>query len=160
MEQTEAWSVSVEGARHFVRGQTRGIPTRVRLSLHNRPAEKQILVLAEAHYDSPQQAAEAEEFWQKQRKRFAAHPMLAIIGMSRPLTKARFKQEEEQLTAQTTLTIRQMRVILGYVRSWFAPPESPKTTSSESGPLPETKAPVDTKTEGSHQDAKVTAPGP
>jgi hypothetical protein len=145
MEEGEAWSLTVEGARQFARGRVKSVPTRLSVRVFDLAGD-QIEVRATGNYDSVEEAEKARRYWNRRRKQFASHPLLGLLGMTAPLLDASVKQEEETVEARTTLTHRQMRVLLGFLKSSLAPPETLAPGSPpgvpEPTPDPETKTPA------------------
>ncbi|MDH5673901.1 MAG: hypothetical protein OEZ06_17215 [Myxococcales bacterium] len=132
----ETLAVSVEGARVFVQGQMRGIPDR--LEARAIEADQGIEIQAEAHFDDEAQAKDALAYWTRVRSRYASHPLLAFTGMRKPLVDAELRIEGPALRVQTRVSLRQARVLLGFIRGAFdpgaqaapAPPLAPSPTPS------------------------------
>jgi hypothetical protein len=164
MEKGITFALSVEGARRFVRGQLKGIPVRLHVEIGEAGGDGQadqgedsaesaeaaldnIVVRAIGWYDSPEQAEAARAYWEKRRRRYTAHPLLALIGMTQPLSEAVIEQNQERIEARTSLTLQQMRVALGFLRNALAPPEPIETQPSPSetrkpAPGPPVKTPL------------------
>jgi hypothetical protein len=144
MEEGEALSVEIEGARQFTRGQTRGIPARLRLSVRELE-DHSVRVVAEGWFDDATEAEDARDFWTRARDAYARNAMVALIGMSDPLRRTEITTDGRVLHAETTLSQRQIRLVLSYLEGLLAdqarrralppPPRDPRT-SPPSAPEP------------------------
>lgn len=114
MPEGSALTLEVEGVRQFVRA-PRGVPTRVRLVVNERPAGGAEL-MAEGTYESERLAAEAREFWEHARASYAGHIVVQLTGMSSALADMELVVEGDRLTARTALNARQLRLALDYVQ--------------------------------------------
>lgn len=130
-------SLSIEGARLFARGDLRGIPSRLQVTV-GESEEGQIRVEAVGVFDSPEQAEAARDWWEKRRQRYMGHPVILLMGLSVPLSNTVVESREERVEVKTVLTIQQMRMVLGFLRSALAPPEStqPEPPASPGAPSP------------------------
>jgi hypothetical protein len=121
MEPGEAWSLSVEGARKFARGDLTRIPSRLTVSAVELP-ELRVSIRATAYYDSPEQAAKALVFWDAIRRRYAAYPLVLLVGMGSILSDAVIEVKEQRLEGHTELSVQQVKVLLGLVKNALTPP--------------------------------------
>jgi hypothetical protein len=135
MEDGEAWSLSVEGARSFVpRGEER-VPVRVIVSARELPQER-VEVRAIGHFDSPEQAAKALTFWNAVRRRYASDPIFLVMGMSTLLTEAIAEVKEQRIEARLELSVQQVRVLLGLAKTALTPPPTGSAAGAASPPPP------------------------
>ncbi|MBN1654070.1 MAG: hypothetical protein JXA30_09860 [Deltaproteobacteria bacterium] len=125
MQEGETLSLSVEGARQFVRGELTGIPSRLSISVIEDP-EKQILVTGEGLYDSERQAEQAKGYWQGIRKKVMAHPLVVFIDMNQPLANATVDRIDTRLVVRTILSYKHALVLFGLLRTALMP--SPAST--------------------------------
>lgn len=123
MEPGEAWSLSVEGARKFARGDLTRIPSRLTVSAVELP-ELRVSIRGTSHYDSPEQAAKALVFWDAIRRQYAADPLVLLAGMGSILSDAVIEAKEQRLEGHTELSVQQVKVLLGLVRNALTPPPS------------------------------------
>jgi hypothetical protein len=128
MEAGETLSLSVEGAREFVRGRTKGIPSRLSVSVKEvsvkEEPEKEIFVTAEGLYDSDEQAKEAKAYWEQIRKRIMSHPLVMLVDMSQPLADATIELNELSLKAHAVLTYKHVRVLFGVLQNALSSPQT------------------------------------
>ena len=130
-------SLSIEAARLFARGDTRGIPSRLQVTL-GESDEGQVRAAAVGYYDSPQQAEAARQWWEKRRRRYMGHPVLLLIGLGVPLAEASIESREERVVVESVLSTQQTRTVLGLLTKALAPPEP---RPSERAPAPGSPAP-------------------
>jgi len=133
MEAGETLSLSVEGARQFVRGRTKGVPSRISVSVKEKQ-EKEILVNAEGLYDSAEQAKEAKAYWEQIRKRIASHPLVLLVDLNRPLTDATLELNETSLIAHMVLTYKNVRVLFGILENALSQPQTSSRPVHEKKP--------------------------
>jgi len=115
MEEGEALSVEVEGARNFVRGMTRGVPTRLRLSAEEGP-DGSVRLRAWGEFETPEAASEARGYWERLRDRAARNALVAMLGFASPLRSTELVADDTELRAEASLGPRQIRTILDYLR--------------------------------------------
>ncbi|MCG8554050.1 MAG: hypothetical protein MJD61_01995 [Proteobacteria bacterium] len=113
-DRSSALEFSVEGARHFVRGDTTQIPIRMRLSLVQR--DGRVAAIAALQYDTGAQAGRASLFWDSLRQRFAAQPLVRLMGLGTPLSAGIIERDEALVRGRTELNFQQFRVLLGFLR--------------------------------------------
>lgn len=123
MEEGEALSLEIEGARRFVRGRNAsdvsGIPTRMHISVREMdPSNPRARVAVEARgwYETPQQASEARELWNQARESYARSPWVALAGMSAPLRSGTIEAEGNVIRFRTQLGPQQLRLVLAYLQ--------------------------------------------
>ncbi len=134
-------SLSVEGARLFARGDLRGIPSRLEVTVGELDAG-QVRAKAVGIYDSPEQAEAARHWWEKRRQRYAGHPVLLLIGLGVPLAEATLECREERVVAESVLSIEQTRMVLGLLTNALAPPQP---RAAENRPDPGSSLPAGAK---------------
>lgn len=131
----EAFSVSVEGARNFVQGNMRGVPERFEAVVRAPNVENAVIsVDMTGVFEAPEAAAEAARYWEGVRRRYASHPIVAIVGMSSPLKKATVEAADDRVTVHTEVTIQQARVVLGFLRDALSPPSAGTPTPRSPAP--------------------------
>jgi hypothetical protein len=111
----ESFAVSIEGARMFARGNTRGVPERLELAV-SLDENGEYAVKASGFFESSAAAERAREYWQNVRDQFESHPLVGLIGMRAPLTRSELRADESELGFTTRVTVPQARVLLGFVR--------------------------------------------
>jgi hypothetical protein len=111
----ESFAVSIEGARMFARGNTRGVPERLELAV-SLDENGEYAVEASGFFESSAAAERAREYWQTVRDQFESHPLVGLIGMRAPLTRSELRANESELGFSTRVTVPQARVLLGFVR--------------------------------------------
>jgi len=111
----QSFAVSIEGARMFARGNTRGVPERLELAV-SLEQNGEYAVHASGFFESSAAAEKARDYWQDVRDQFASHPLVSLIGMRAPLTRSELNTRESELAFSTHVTVPQARVLLGFVR--------------------------------------------
>jgi hypothetical protein len=140
MNAGELLAFSVENAKAFVRGKTRGVPERASLSIAIQ-SDDAVLVRAEGVYASHEEAANAHAFWDDLRHRYAKHPLVALSGMSTPLREAALEVIGERVLVTLQLSPEHVRFILQFVRDSLTPPAASSPTRSTTPTLPSAPAP-------------------
>jgi hypothetical protein len=72
----ESFAVSIEGARMFARGNTRGVPERLELAV-SLEENGEYAVEARGFFESSAAAEKARDYWQNVRDQFASHPLVS-----------------------------------------------------------------------------------
>lgn len=144
MEEGEALSLEVEGARRFLRrGDPTLFPARFRASM-TRDGETHVRLRVNARFEDVDEAERALGYWNEQRERLAGQTMVALLGFSGPLRDAQVVRDERTISVESRLTLRQVRAILGFlegaVRRPGPRPASP-TSPSPSAPPPTPSVP-------------------
>ena len=117
MAERELLNVSVENARSFVRGaRVSDTPERLQVSVRLSEDGAQLELQVEAHFPDVAQADNARRYWNDAISRYAAHPMLALLGFDGLLRSAQLTQHEDALTAELQLPERQARLMLRFAR--------------------------------------------
>jgi hypothetical protein len=140
LDQDETLALAVEGARLFARGNLRGIPERLEASV--RAGQGEFDVLATGHFESEKAAERAAAYWQRERDRFAANPLVALIGLREPLVDAEIDAEGTSITARTRVSVQQARLVLGFIRDTLAPPRPAPAPSDALPPNPNIPVPA------------------
>jgi hypothetical protein len=125
LEDGEELALSVEGARAFARGNLKGVPERFDLSVQE-AEQGDFAVRFEGHYEDPEAAEHALDYWSAMRDRYAGHFLIGLIGLREPLTQASLALEREVLIIRTRVTTTQARSLLGFVRNALAPKPAPR----------------------------------
>ncbi len=126
MDTDEVVAFSVENAKSFVRGDHAHVPERLEISIRF-ATEETVEVRSKGVFDNSEEAQRALEFWSDTQKRFASHPLVALIGMSEPVRETTLIVTGTELTANTRFTLDQARRLLGFAHDALAthPPASP-----------------------------------
>jgi hypothetical protein len=116
MGDQELLGLSVENAKSFIRGpRAEQAPDRLELSVRQTSPEA-IEVDAQAQFTSAEQAQAAARFWTEARDRYAAHPLVALIGMDSVLRDSTLALHDLQIDAHSTLPVSRARLLLGFLR--------------------------------------------
>ncbi|MDB4987671.1 MAG: hypothetical protein JWN04_2849 [Myxococcaceae bacterium] len=121
MEDDEGLALEIEGAAQFVRRGRRGIPERLRVSVVEL-AGLRAEVRGLFSYLDEGQAADGQRYWSELKERYASNTLVALLGLSEPLENARVEQRGLDVRIVLTLSVEQMRLIMGYVRELVSPP--------------------------------------
>jgi hypothetical protein len=115
MADRELMNVTVENARKFVRG-ARAERAPLRLELAALRGERDIEVTLHATYPDTEQASAAKEFVNTLRDRYAAHPLIALMGMDGMLRGVTLATHDAALEGHAEVPITQARLLLHFVR--------------------------------------------
>lgn len=142
MEPDEALSLEVEGARSFLgrRGDPTLFPARLSASMR-RDGERAVRFRARARFDDEAQAERAAAYWNEQREAIAGQTLVALLGFSGPLRDANVTQEGLEITAETSLALRQVRAILGFLEGVVRRPATARGAAPAPREPPATPAP-------------------
>jgi hypothetical protein len=127
--------LTVYDARRFARGNLRGVPTHLEVVARIQP-DGGVAVSIRGELETEDAADDAVQYWSKLRERFAAHPLVALVGMRTPLIGATIEREHRELRVEGALTQQQARTLLGFVRSTIAPPPVPPMPATPPPPPP------------------------
>lgn len=117
MGERELLHISIDNARSFVRGaRVEQTPERLQLSVSSSEDAAQLELRIDAHFPDAPQAESARRFWNDVLTRYAANPMLALIGFDGLLRAAQLTQDEAELRTQLNLPEQQARLILRFAR--------------------------------------------
>ncbi len=119
MGEGEALSLEVEGARQFVRGQTRGAPARLRVAVTERDGGG-VAIDIEGHFDSDAEARDALDYWSALRDQASRDVFVAMTGMASTLRGATLEVDGSTLRGHTTMSASQIRLVLSFVESTLA----------------------------------------
>ncbi len=114
----DAMTLEVEGARRFTRGQTRGVPERLRLAVRQIDAAH-AAIDAEGTFESPEEADAARDFWSRVRDGYARNIFVAAMGLGTPLHGMHFDADGATLHVHTEIDARQLRLIFDYLEEAF-----------------------------------------
>lgn len=115
MAERELMNVAVENARAFVRG-ARAERAPLRLELAALRGERDIEVTLHASYPDADQARAAKDWVSTLRDRYAAHPLVALMGMDGMLRGAKLETHAAALEGHAEVPITQARLLLHFVR--------------------------------------------
>lgn len=115
LEPGEAMVLNVEGARHYVRGEVKNVPLRIRIALSGAPPDRTHLV-ANGAYDAPGQAAKACAALEALRPALALRQEVALAGLRSAIEEAVIAQDRDQVRVEMDLTLHQTRYLLQYLR--------------------------------------------
>ncbi|MDB4977566.1 MAG: hypothetical protein JWN48_5907 [Myxococcaceae bacterium] len=121
MEDDEGLSLEIEGATQFVRRGRRGVPDRLRLSIIETP-NLRAEVRGVFSYADEALAADGLSYLTELRDRYASNTLVALLGLSEPLESASVARQDNEVRIVLTLSVEQMRLIMGYVRELVSPP--------------------------------------
>lgn len=120
LEDDEALTLEVEGARHFVRGPMQDrFPIRMRVAIQELPTGR-VQISAEGTYGGPDDAGEALAYAERVREAYASNVLLRVAGVTRVLREAELEHDGATLTGRMELTLEQIRLLLGYVEGVLA----------------------------------------
>jgi hypothetical protein len=120
LAQDQTLGVSVEGAKLFARGNMKGIPDRLELSV--RQSDAGLAVTVEGTYPDADAAVQGRDYWRRVVERYARHPLVALVGMREPLANLVIETDAQRALAHTTVSVQQARVLLGFLRGAVARP--------------------------------------
>jgi hypothetical protein len=160
LDEHQSFAVSIEGARMFARGNTRGVPERLELAV-SLEENGEYAVHASGFFESSRAAENARAYWQDVRDQFASHPLVSLIGMRAPLTRSELRSEASEVAFSTHVTVAQARVLLGFVRQALGRTTRARTTGASSPDAPASPLrSIDRATEPPAGDApRSTDPG-
>jgi hypothetical protein len=115
MAERELMNVTVENARKFVRG-TRAERAPLRLELSALRGERDIELTLHASYPDAEQAEAAKDYVSTLRDRYAAHPLIALMGMDSTLRGIKFETHAGALDGHAEVPITQARLLLHFMR--------------------------------------------
>jgi hypothetical protein len=118
LAEDETLSVSVDQAQRFVRGNVQNVPEHLEIAVDE---PQQGAYRIRLHGDFKDDARVARAYWERMRARYASHPLVALMGLRPPLANLSFTQKGTRLSATTSVTIAQARLILGLIRGAIAP---------------------------------------
>jgi len=127
--------LTVYDARRFARGNLRGVPTHLEVMARIQ-SDGGVTVSIRGELETEDAADDAVAYWTKLRERFAAHPLVALVGMRTPLISATVKRENREVRIEGALTQQQARTLLGFARSTIAPPPVPPMPATPPPPPP------------------------
>ncbi len=110
----EVLSVEVEGARRFVRGNSRHIPVRARLAVVE-TGPREATVHALAVYESAAEARAAADYWQSVADQYADQLWLSLAGFSSSLRSIELSQDDERIRIVFRLGHEQIRLVLSFL---------------------------------------------
>jgi len=160
LDQDETLALSVEGARLFARGNVRGVPERLEASVRSRAAGAALDVQVTGYFEDSQAAEQAQAYWARVRDRYAAHPLVALIGLRSPLANASLATKDGAVEARTRVTLQQARVVLGFIRNMVAPPPPPPHGDPRAQPTVGGEPPPVSRTADTPDDAAREPGGP
>ena len=134
LAQDQTLGVSVEGAKLFARGNMKGVPDRLELSVRQSDAGLEVTV--EGTYPDAEAAEQARDYWRRVVERYARHPLVALVGMREPLANLVIETDAQRAIAHTTVSVQQARVLLGFLRGALARPAGAAPDASRLRPDP------------------------
>jgi hypothetical protein len=120
MGDNEVVAFSVENAKSFARGKTEHVPDRVEISI--RLLDQQIEVHTLGVFADSAEAGSALDFWTETQRRYARHPLVALVGMAVPLRETTLATNGERLEAVTHFSLEDAKRILQFVRDAISRP--------------------------------------
>ena len=140
MAEGEVLSFEIEGARAFVRGAARGIPTRMHVGVRELPTGR-VAVDADGSFADDTEAQDARDYWDHIREGYARNPFVSLMGLSTPLRNGTIEVTGRRLRFRTEASPQQVRVVLGYLRSALAARRDPTRLPPPGGAQPAPPAP-------------------
>lgn len=117
MAPRELLNLAVENARSFVRGaRVSQTPERAELSVREGDAPGLLALTVEAPFPDAQQAEAALQYWSDTLRRYASHPVLALLGLDALLRDTRLVRREQQLQLEVRVPEREARLLLRFAR--------------------------------------------
>jgi hypothetical protein len=120
LEEGETLAVSVDQAPRFVRGNAHHVPEHLEAAVDERDGGG-YRVRLRGDFKDEAAATSARNYWERMRARYASHPLVALMGLRPPLAELSFTQKGTRLSATTSVTIAQARLVLGLIRGAIAP---------------------------------------
>lgn len=120
MYEGEAAALSIEGVAQYIRGDKSHAPPGLRLSLHHLD-ELHAELRGYAYYKTTAQAEAALPVFDALRLSWIDHPQAQYLGLKAALEEAKLAREGKTLTLQATITMHQLRYLLGYVSRALKP---------------------------------------
>jgi hypothetical protein len=109
----EAISLEVEGVHHFVVGNIRHVPIRLRLAVRETGTDEATVSVL-ATYDSESDAQAASEYWKKVAQFYSQQLIMSLAGFGKTLRRMDLVPDEERIQVSFTLDADQIRFILSY----------------------------------------------
>ena len=130
MADRELLGFSAEIAKQFVRGARAGqVPDRLELSVREAEHDS-VQVEVHAQFTNAEQALAAEQFWNALRERYAAHPLVALIGLDSVLRDCTLVRKESLIDAHAQLPVSRAKMLLGFARDALSRTAPPPTSTS------------------------------
>lgn len=162
MEEDEAISVEVEGARRFVRvpegSEMEGrIPDRARAAVTQ--ARGGLVVTGSLRFDDDAQAADSLSYWDERRARLAQNSLVRFAGMSAPLAQMQVSTDGRWIRFRTRLGLDQTRFLLGYLERQLAAYARAQEARRAAPPPPDSDPGTETN-QGAPRSATPPSPPP
>jgi hypothetical protein len=120
MYQGEAAALSIEGVAQYIRGDKKHAPPGLRISL--RPLDELHADLrGYAYYKTAAAAEAAVPVFDELRAGWIDHPQAEYLGLKAALEEAKIAREGKTVTIEATVTMHQVRYLLGYVTRALKP---------------------------------------
>jgi hypothetical protein len=120
MYEGEAAALSIEGVAQYIRGDKKHAPPGLRLSL--RPLDQHHAELRAYGYYKTAAAAEAAlPVLEELRTHWIGHPQAQYLGLIAALEEAKLGRDGKTLTVEATITMHQVRYLLGFVSRALKP---------------------------------------
>ncbi|MCS6799638.1 MAG: hypothetical protein NZ898_14175 [Myxococcota bacterium] len=132
MEPGEVVTFEVEGAHAFVRGERRHVPLRGRLAVADL-VEGRSRVTVEAVFATPEEAAQARDYWNAVRESQMRGFWVQAFGLASALERTTLEARDSSLLIETRLDVGQLRFALAYAEGLLGRPR-PRPTPTSSLP--------------------------
>lgn len=120
MYQGEAVALSIEGVAQYIRGSNTHAPPGLRLSLRHLD-EHHAELRGYGYYKTAAQAEAALPVLEELRTRWIGHPQAQYLGLIAALEEAKLGRDGKTLTVEATITMHQVRYLLGFVSRALKP---------------------------------------
>lgn len=141
MEPGEGLSIEIENVPVFVRRSPCAVPLHLRGGLRAR--EGGIELHLKAHFDTAAHAEEARACLASLADQYANNYIVALTGLTGPLTRLELRSEDDAMHIQTSLRHSEVRTIIGYLQGMLSAPSATRPTTPPP-PITPPPSPADT----------------
>jgi hypothetical protein len=120
LEEGETLAVSVDQAPRFVRGNAQHVPEHLEAAVDEGEGRRYRIRVA-GDFKDEASATSARAYWEQLRARYAYHPLVALMGIRPALAELSITRKGTRLSATTSVTTAQARLVLGLIRGAIAP---------------------------------------
>ena len=144
MQEDEALSLEVEGARNFARARGRSrsplemMPTELRVSLRELPGS-QVAVRSSWTFEGEDEASAAASYWDRMRVAYGRNIITAMLGLQGVLQRATVEAEGEHIAGDVDMQVTEMRQLLTLSRGFFQ--DRARAREQAAAPAPDSTAP-------------------
>ncbi len=120
MYEGEAAALSIEGVAQYIRGSKAHAPPGLRISLRHLD-ELHAELRGYGYYKTAGAAEAALPVYEELRTRWIEHPQAEYLGLKAALEEAKIARDGKTVTVEATVTMHQVRYLLGYVSRALKP---------------------------------------